>query len=186
VNPEVVAALYFKRDVELDAGYVTNFWDPLAGEFVSDFRVGSLSFEWKNTAIKSWPIKVSVFLYKNFGAGEAEGVILPISSDDGYLAVGRGVDNDTAWFGRVQVGDYKKPGQVAIRFSRYDSKPDAMFFAYSQSDTRRSSDVDGYRVDLRIGMPRKDYVNVTWYNTSWTVGKDSKMNRWQFDYIFRF
>jgi hypothetical protein len=35
-------------------------------------------------------------------------------------------------------------------------------------------------------MPRQDYINVTWYNTRWTRGSDSTMNRWQFDYIFRF
>jgi hypothetical protein len=185
-NPEVVGALYLTRKVYTDADYVTNFWDPLAGKFASDFRVGSLSFEWKNTSVKGWPATVTVFLYKNFGAGEGSGVILPIASDRDSLAVGRGIDNDTAWFGRIQVGDYKKPGQVALRFSRYDSKPDALFFAYSQSDSRRSSNVNGYRADLRIGMPRQDYINVTWYNTRWTRGSDSTMNRWQFDYIFRF
>jgi hypothetical protein len=185
-NPEVVGALYLTRKVYTDADYVTNFWDPLAGKFASDFRVGSLSFEWKNTSVKGWPVTVTVFLYKNFGAGEDSGVILSIAPDRDYLAVGRGIDNDTAWFGRIQVGDYKKPGQVALRFSRYDSKPDALFFAYSQSDSRRSSNVNGYRADLRIGMPRQDYINVTWYNTRWTRGSDSTMNRWQFDYIFRF
>jgi hypothetical protein len=185
-NPEVVGALYFTRKVYTDAAYVTNFWDPLAGSFVSDFRIGSLSFVWKNTAVEGWPVTVTAFFYKNFGAGDAAGVILPVASDRDPLAVGRGIDNDTAWFGRIQVGDYKKPGQVALRFSRYDSKPDAIFFAYSQSDSRRSSNVNGYRADLRIGMPRKDYINVTWYNTRWTRGRDSTMNRWQFDYIFRF
>jgi hypothetical protein len=185
-HPEVVGALYFAGRVFTDADYVTNFWDPVAGKFVSDFRVGSLSLEWKNTAVKRWPVKLTVFLYKNFGSGDAEGVILPISSDRDPLAFGRGSDNDTAWFGRIQVGDYKEPGQVALRFSRYDSQPDAMFFAYSQSDSRRSSNVDGYRADLRIGVPKKGYVNVTWYNTRWTRGSDSTMNRWQLDYILRF
>jgi hypothetical protein len=186
VNPEVVGALYLTRKVYTDADYVTNFWDPLAGRFVSDFHVASASAEWKNTAIKGWPVKVTAFFYKNFGAGDAEGVILPVASDRESLAVGRGKDYDTGWFARIQVGDYKEVGDVAIRFSRYDSKPDAMFFAYAQSDTRRSSNVDGYRVDLRVGMPRRDYVNITWYNTRWTVGLDSTMNRWQLDYIFRF
>jgi hypothetical protein len=185
-HPEVVGALYFTRDVYTDADYVTNFWDPLAGEFVSDFRIGSLSLEWKNTAVERWPVTATVFFYKNFGAGDAAGVILPVASDRESLAAGRGVDNDTGWFGRVQVGDYKRPGQVALRFSRYDSKPDAMFFAYSQSDSRRASNVNGYRADLRIGMPRKDFINVTWYKTRWTRGADSTMNRWQFDYVFRF
>jgi hypothetical protein len=185
-HPEEVGALYFAGKVFTDAAYVTNFWDPVAGQFVSDFRVGSLSFEWKNTAVKQWPVKLTLFFYKNFGAGEATGAILPASSDHEPLAVGRGTDNDTAWFGRIQLGDYKKPGQVALRFSRYDSKPDAMFFAYSQSDSRRSSNVNGYRADLRIGMPKKGYISVTWYNTRWSRGSDSTMNRWQLDYILRF
>ena len=103
-NPEIVGALYFSRKVYTDAAYVTNFWDPLAGRFVSDFRVGSVSFEWKNTAAKRWPVKVTVFFYKNFGAGDSSGVILPVASDRDPLAFGRGVDNDTAWFGRIQIG----------------------------------------------------------------------------------
>ncbi len=86
----------------------------------------------------------------------------------------------------AELGDCKEPGQLAVRFSRYDSKPDAIFFAYAQSDSRRSSNVDGYRTDLRIGMPKKGYVNVTWYRTNWTIGDDSTMDRWPFDSVFRF
>ncbi len=185
-KPEKVAALYFKDALVIDSGYVTNFVNPNTGKMVSDFRVGSFSLEWKNTAVKRWPIKVSLFFYKNFGAGDGVGAILPVSDEDALLALGRGTDNDTAWFGRIQVGDYKEPGQVAIRISRYDSKPDAIFFAYAQSDSRRSSNVDGYRTDLRIGMPKRGYVNVTWYRTNWTIGDDSTMDRWQFDYILSF
>ena len=29
-------------------------------------------------------------------------------------------------------------------------------------------------------------MNVTWYRTEWKVGEDTTMDRWQFDYIFRF
>ena len=105
---------------------------------------------------------------------------------DEVLAYGRGSDNDTAWFGRIQVGDYKKPGQIAIRFSRYDSKPDAIFFAYGQSDARRSSNVDGYRTDLRIGLPKDSHINFTWYRTNWTLGNDTIMNRIFLDFIFPF
>jgi hypothetical protein len=185
-SPSKVAVLYFKDVLASDSGYVTNFVNPNTGEMVSDFRVGSLSLEWTNSSFKRWPIKVSVFLYKNFGAGDGLGAILPVSKEDPVLALGRGTDNDTAWFGRVQLGDYKKPGQVAIRLSRYDSQPDAIFFAYAQSDSRRASNVDGYRTDLRIGMPKSGYVNVTWYRTNWTVGDDTTMDRWQLDYIFKF
>ena len=102
------------------------------------------------------------------------------------LTTANASENDTAFFGRIQIGDYKKPGQVAVRLSRYDSKPDAMFFAYAQSDTRRATNVDGYRVDVRIGMPMKDFINLTWYQTDWTLGEDTTMDRWQVDYIFNF
>jgi hypothetical protein len=185
-HPEAVAVLYYTKKVDIDSGYVTNLYDPATGGLVSDFHVGSFFFEWSSKAIEGWPLKVNAFFYKNFGAGDAIGLLVPVGPDQDPTAAARGIDNDTGWFGRIQVGDYKKPGQVAVRFSRYDAKPDAFFFAYAQSDTRRSSNVDGYRTDLRIGMPKKGYVNVTWYNTNWTVGEDTTMNRWQFDYVFRF
>jgi len=189
-NPSAVAELYFDEDLVIDSGYVTNFVDPATGELISDFHVGSLFAEWKNKSFGHWPIKVSVFYYKNFGASDAIGEIRAVDPTDSEtpspLASGRGSDNDTAFFARVQVGDYKKPGQVAVRLSRYDSNPDAIFFAYSQSDTRRSSNVDGWRTDIRVGMPAKSYINVTWYSTDWTLGEDTTMNRFQFDYIFKF
>jgi hypothetical protein len=185
-NPRNVARLYLNEDLVIDSSYVTNLIDPETGKMISDFRIGNLFLEWKNTAFANWPIKVNVFLYKNFGAGSEMGAILPVGSSDEILAFGRGTDNDTAWFGRIQVGDYKKPGQTAIRFSRYDAKPDAIFFAYGQSDTRRSSNVNGYRTDFRIGMPKNSYFNLTWYRTRWTLGDDSTMNRWQIDFIFAF
>jgi hypothetical protein len=188
-NPSPVADLYFEDDLVIDADYVTNFVDPATGELISDFQVGSLFAEWKNKSFSQWPIKVSLFYYKNFGASDEAGEIWP-APDPGAsrtpLASGTGSDNDTAFFGRIQVGDYKKPGQVAVRLSRYDSEPDAIFFAYAQSDTRRSSNVDGWRTDVRVGMPAKGYVNVTWYRTDWTLGDDTTMDRFQLDYIFRF
>ncbi len=184
-SPETVAALYFEDALVIDAGYVTNLVNPNTGEMVSDFRVGSLFLEWKNESIEGWPVKVSLYFYKNFGAGDGVGAVLPVD-DTEPLVLGRGTDNDTAFFGRIQVGDYKKPGQVALRVARYDSRPDAMFFAYAQSDTRRASNVDGYRADLRVGMPKDGFINVTYYRTDWTIGEDSTMNRWQFDYVFTF
>ena len=113
-------------------------------------------------------------------------MILPVDPDDGALVTANAEDNDTAFFGRIQVGDYKKPGQVAVRLARYDSKPDAIFYAFAQSDSRRASNVDGYRADVRVGMPAKGYVNFTWYRTDWQIGEDTTMDRWQLDYIFRF
>ncbi len=184
-SPRTVAALYFGGALVIDSGYVTNLINPNTGEMVSDFRVGSLFLEWKNKSIEAWPLKVSLYFYRNFGAGDGLGAILPVD-DTAPLALGRGIDNDNAWFGRIQVGDYKKPGQVALRVSRYDSRPDAIFFAYAQSDTRRGSNVDGYRADVRVGMPKKGYINVTFYRTDWTIGDDSTMHRWQLDYVFIF
>lgn len=188
-NPSSVADLYFDDKLAIDSDYVTNFVDPATGELISDFRVGTLFAEWKNKSINRWPIKVSLFYYQNFGASDETGEIwsAPDPGDSPVpLASGTGSDNDTAFFGRVQFGDYKKPGQVAVRISRYDSKPDAIFFAYAQSDTRRSSNVDGWRTDVRVGMPAKGYVNFTWYQTDWTLGDDTTMDRFQLDYIFKF
>jgi len=188
-NPSDVAELYFEDDLVIDSGHVTNFVDPATGELISDFHVGSLFAEWKNKSFGHWPIKVSLFYYKNFGASDDVGEIWP-APDPGTsrtpLASGTGSDNDTAFFGRIQVGDYKKLGQVAVRLSRYDSKPDAIFFAYAQSDTRRASNVDGWRTDVRVGLPANSHVNVTWYRTDWSIGDDTTMDRFQFDYIFRF
>lgn len=189
VESSEVAELYFDGDLDIDAGYVTNLVDPDTLQLVSDFNVGSAFAEWKNKSIENWPIKVTLYTYKNFGAEDAVGAILPapLPGDPVTpLVTANASENDTAFFGRIQVGDYKKPGQVAVRFSRYDSKPDAMFFAYSQSDSRRSTNVDGYRADVRIGMPMKDFINLTWYQTDWTLGEDTTMDRWQVDYIFNF
>jgi hypothetical protein len=185
-NPHQVANLYFDKDLTIDAGYVGNFVDPATRKIISKFQVGDLFFQWKNTAFSDWPIKINVYLYKNFGASSEMGAILPVGDGGEVLAYGRGTDNDTAWFGRIQVGDYKKPGQIAIRFSRYDSKPDAIFFAYGQSDARRSSNVDGYRTDFRVGLPKDSYINFTWYRTNWTLGADTTMNRIFLDFIFPF
>jgi hypothetical protein len=192
VEPSAVAGLYFEGDLVIDSGYVTNFVDPDSGELISDFQVGNLFAEWKNESFKRWPIKVTVFYFKNFGAEDADGAILvddasfPVTDSDDILVVGNGSENDTALFARVQVGDYKKPGQIAVRVTRYDSEPDAMFFAYPQSDSRRSSNIDAWRADFRIGMPMKSHINITYYRTDWTIGEDTTMNRWQFDYIFTF
>lgn len=185
-RPDPVIGLYFDEDLVIDAGYVTNLIDPETGELISDFRVGSLFMEWKNKTSKRWPVKLSLFYYKNFGAADAVGSVLPVDPDDPPLVEVNAKEHDTAFFGRLQVGDYKKPGQVAVRLARYDSGPDAIFFAYAQSDSRRASNVDGYRTDVRIGMPRNDYVNVTWYHTDWKFGEDTTMDRLQVDYIFKF
>jgi hypothetical protein len=188
-NPSEVAELYFDGDLVIDAGWVSNLVDPDTLELVSDFRVGTVLVDWKNKSLNKWPVRVTLYYFKNFGANDAEGVIYPAPLPDGDpepLVTANAADNDTAFFARFQIGDYKRPGQVAVRLSRYDSKPDAIFFAYAQSDTRRSSNVDGYRADVRIGMPMKSFFNITYYRTDWTLGEDTTMNRWQVDYIIRF
>ena len=72
-SPEKVATLYFEDALVIDSGYVTNLVNPNTGEMVSDFRVGSLFLEWQNKSIEAWPIKVSLYFYKNFGAGRRAG-----------------------------------------------------------------------------------------------------------------
>lgn len=184
-DPEAVAELYFDGDLVIDSGYVTNLVDPNTGRMVSDFQVGSAFLTWANTSLQGWPVKASVFFYKNFGAGDGVGAILPVDGGP-LLSLGRGTSNDTAWFARVQVGGYERPGQLSFRLSRYDSRPDALFFAYTQSDTRRGSNVDGYRGDVRIGMPKRSYINLSFYRTNWAVGDDTTMYRWQLDYVFTY
>jgi hypothetical protein len=187
-NPESVArnSEGFTDDALFGGNAVTNlvvFND--AGEaeaLVSDFQIGTLYAEWKNKASKRWPLKASLFLYKNFGAGDEVGIDPTI----GESSAGTGKDNDTGWFLRLQFGDYKKFKQMAFRYSRYDSKPDALFYDFAQSDTIRGSNVAGNRFDFRIGMPLRGYINVTWYNVRPKVGEGTTMDRWQFDYIFRF
>lgn len=188
-EPDRVVGLTFGGALDTEPeGIVTNLIDPETGELVSDFDVASLFAVWKNKSSKKWPVKVSLFYYKNLGAENALGSIL--ESDDGELVplVSDLVsdENDTAFYGRVQVGDYKEPGQVAVRYTRYDSKPDAMFYAWVQSDTKRGTNLDGNRVDLRVGMPKQAYINLTWYNTDWKYGDDPTMDRLQLDYIFKF
>jgi hypothetical protein len=195
-RPEKVAALTLtgKLDTEPE-GVVTNLlYDPDPGDpdnplkYASDFEILTAFFEWKNKSSKRWPVKLSYFYYVNLGASSTVGNIYRVDSD-GLTVLEpdlRGDDNDTGMFARLQVGDYKKPGQVAVRVSRYDSEPDALFYAWVQSDTRRGSNVDGYRADVRIGMPLNGHINVTYYDTDWNVGDDTTMHRWQLDYIQKF
>ncbi len=185
-NPDEVAALTLNGELATEPeGIVTNIIDPVSRELVSDFEVLSAFAEWKNNSFERWPIKLSLFYYKNLGAEDRDGEII---DGTGATVVGNlnGKEYDTGHFVRLQVGDYKKPGQVAVRVAKYKSEPDAIFYAWVQSDTRRGSNVDGERVDVRIGMPLKSHVNITYYHTDEEVGTDTTMNRWQFDYVFTF
>jgi len=187
-NPEQIAknSEGFTDDALFGGNAVTNLviFDTAgdAQALVSEFQIATLYAEWKNSASKSWPVKASLYWYKNFGAGDEVGIDPTV----GPSSASTGTDNDTGWYLRVQVGDYKKFKQMAFRYSRYDSKPDALFYAFTQSDTIRASNVEANRFDFRIGMPLKGFINVTWYNARPKTGGDSVMNRWQFDYIFRF
>jgi hypothetical protein len=168
VNPQYVADLTLSG--QLHGNRVTNILDG-NDQLVSDFQIASLFAEWKYELSERWPIKVTAFGYHNFGANEYEGK----KYDDGY-------------FLRFQIGDYKKPGQIALRASRYFSQPDALFYVFTQSDTTMSSDVDGYRFDLRLGFIMKSYFNFTWYHTKPASDLEDipTMDRLQVDYIIRF
>jgi len=187
-NPEQVAKNSdgFNDDALFGGNAVTNLviFDQAgdAQALVSEFETVTLFAEWKNKASEAWPVKASLYFYRNLGAGDAFGIDPTV----GDSSLSRGTDNDTGWFFRLQVGDYKKFKQMAFRYSRYDAKPDAMFYAFTQSDTIRGSNVEANRFDFRIGMPLEGYINVTWYNAQPKTGEDDVMNRWQFDYIFRF
>ena len=164
-NPQAVADLTLSGRLKGNA--VTNLLDQ-DGQLVSDFEIVNLFAEWKHTASPRWPVKLSLFYYTNLGAkGIAE-------------------DQDTGAFGRLQVGDYKDPGQVAFRYSYYYSEPDALFYVFTQSDTSRGSDVKAHRFDLRIGAVARSYFNLTWYNTRPIFREDEPLDRWQMDYIVRF
>ncbi|RLE25585.1 MAG: hypothetical protein DRJ65_07380, partial [Acidobacteria bacterium] len=164
-NPQHVVDL--TSSGTLKGNKITNFLDS-DGQLISDFEILNLFAEYKNTSNKRWPLKFTLFFYKNLGA---EGI---------------GADNDTGYYGRVQVGDYKKRGQVALRYTYYYSEPDALFYVFTQSDTGRGSDAEAHRFDLRLGFIAKSYFNFTWYNTKPVYKQDETINRWQFDYIVKF
>lgn len=164
-NPQHVVDL--TSSGTLKGNKITNFLDA-DGQLISDFEILNLFAEYKNSTSKRWPVKFTLFYYKNLGA---EGI---------------GADNDTGYYGRVQVGDYKKQWQMALRYTYYYSEPDALFYVFTQSDTSQGSDAEAHRFDLRLGFIAKSYFNFTWYNTKPVYKEDETINRWQLDYIVRF
>lgn len=164
-NPQQLVDLTLSGDLKGNA--VTNLLDE-NGQLLSDFDILNLFAEYKNTASKKWPVKLTLFYYNNLSAE------------------GLGADNDTGYFGRLQVGDYKQKWQMALRYSYYYSEPDALFYVFTQSDTGRGSDAEAHRFDLRLGFVAKSYFNFTWYNTQPVYQEDETINRWQLDYIVRF
>ena len=144
VRPQMVADLTLGG--KLQGNRVTNLLDD-DDQLISDFEIANAFFTWSWKKIERWPIKFSLFGYHNTGAQ------------------GLGKEYDTGYFVRLQVGDYKKKGQMMFRASRYYSEPDALFYVFAQSDTTMASDVDGYRFDFRLGFVKKSYFNFTWYHT---------------------
>jgi hypothetical protein len=165
VRPQMVADLTLSG--KLHGNLVTNLLDQ-GDQLISDFEIANAFATWSWSKNERWPVKFSVFGYLNTGAQ------------------GIGKEYDTGYFVRLQVGDYKKKGQVMFRASRYYSEPDALFYVFAQSDTTMASDVDGYRFDFRLGYVKKSYFNITWYHTKPVYSLFPDMDRLQVDYIIVF
>ena len=165
VRPQKVADLTLSG--KLKGNRVTNLLDD-EGQLVSDFEIANAFVTWSWSKNEKWPLKFSIFGYLNTGAQ------------------GLGKEYDTGYFVRLQVGDYKKKGQMMFRASRYYSEPDALFYVFAQSDTTMASDVDGYRFDFRLGFVKKSYFNFTWYHTKTVYSLFADMDRLQIDYIIAF
>jgi hypothetical protein len=165
VRPQMVADLTLSG--KLHGNRVTNLLDQ-GDQLISDFEIANAFATWSWSKNERWPVKFSVFGYLNTGAQ------------------GIGKEYDTGYFVRLQVGDYKKKGQVMFRASRYYSEPDALFYVFAQSDTTMASDVDGYRFDFRLGYVKKSYFNITWYHTKPVYSLFPDMDRLQVDYIIVF
>ena len=84
------------------------------------------------------------------------------------------------------MGGHTHPKELQLRYTYYYSEADALFYAYTQSDTRRSSNLKGHRFDLRLGGPKKSYFSLNWYNTRKQQGESETMNRFQLDYVVKF
>jgi len=165
IRPQMVADLTLSG--KLHGNRVTNLLDD-NDQLISDFEIANAFATWSWSKNERWPVKFSVFGYLNTGAQ------------------GLGKEYDTGYFVRLQVGDYKKRGQMMFRASRYYSEPDALFYVFAQSDTTMASDVDGYRFDFRLGYVKKSYFNFTWYHTKTVYSLFPDMDRLQVDYIIVF
>ena len=165
IRPQMVADLTMSG--KLHGNRVTNLLGD-NDQLISDFEIANAFATWSWSRNERWPVKFSVFGYLNTGAQ------------------GLGKEYDTGYFVRLQVGDYKKRGQMMFRASRYYSEPDALFYVFAQSDTTMASDVDGYRFDFRLGYIKKSYFNFTWYHTKTVYSLFPDMDRLQVDYIIAF
>jgi hypothetical protein len=165
VRPQMVADLTLSG--KLLGNRVTNLLDE-NDQLISDFKIANAFATWSWTRNGRWPVKFSLFGYLNTGAQ------------------GLGQEYNTGYFVRLQIGDYKKKGQMMFRASRYYSEPDALFYVFAQSDTTMASDVDGYRFDFRLGYVKESYFNFTWYRTKTVYSLFPDMDRLQVDYIIVF
>ena len=177
VDPQKVVDLTLSGN--LTGNRVTNLLDD-SGMLISDFRIVTTFVNWRNDSIRPWPLSLSFFLYKNTGAKDAVGTEIGTGSQ------GRGKDNDTAFFVRVAAGQGRELGRLRLRFTYYYSEPDAILYAFMQSDTGAASNLNGIRFDLRIGMPGRTHFDVTWYHTQPKLGEVTTMNRWLIDYVLGF
>ena len=124
---------------------------------------------------------MSLFGHKNLGASDRLGI------ENGYSgAAGVASENDTAYFIRGSLGRFDTFKRLQLRYTYYYSEPDALVFAYAQSDTRRSSNLDGHRVDVRLGMPANTFFHITYYRTFTSLGTSPVYQSWFFDYSIRF
>lgn len=178
VNPQFVVDATLSG--KLAGNRVTNLLDDSA-TLVSDFHILQAVTIWRNRSIARWPVTLWFFYYKNLGASDEVGK--EISYTGAELVAS---ENDTATFFRIETGGYNEYGRMQFRYSHYYSQPDALFYAYMQSDTSRASNLNAHRVDWRLGMPARTFINVTYYRTNPAAGEDPVTNRWQFDYIIRF
>lgn len=165
IRPQLVVDL--TQDDELRGNAVTHLLDD-EGQLVSEFTIVNAFATWRYTGHESWPVRAMFYGYTNTGAG------------------GAGADHDLAAFARLQFGDFKRAGAVMARYSFYYSEPDALFYVFMQSDTNRSSDVRGHRVDVRVGSVAGSYANLTWYHTDAVHADSATLDRWQVDYIIVF
>ena len=160
-------------------GRVTNLLDE-SDQLISDFRILTAFLNWTNGAVEGWTLTSSFFFYNNFGASDAVGTEIRTG------AQGRGSENNNAFFFRIVADQGREPGQVRLLFTYFYSEPDAILYAFMQSDTRRASNLVGTRTDLRIRMPAGTYFNISWYRTRPNLGEATTMNRWLIDYVMGF
>jgi hypothetical protein len=177
VDPQRVVEL--TQEGELRGNRVTNLLDE-SGELVSDFHILTTFAVWENQSVGDWPLALAFFFYRNTGAKDELG------TEIGTGAQGIASQNDLAFYFRVSAGSGRETGELGLRFWYYYSEPDALFYAFMQSDTRRASNLNGIRLGLRVGMPAASYFNFTYYRTKPNLGEATTMNRIFVDYVLGF